>query len=63
MGDTDTEMIEEEFEQAVAKLNDNLNLAKVDDILKPVLLAGMKRGCVDAHLEIFAEVENINPEE
>ena len=56
-------MIEEEFEQAVAKLNDNLNLAKVDDILKPVLLAGMKRGYVDAHLEIFAEVENINPEE
>lgn len=43
-------MIEEEFEQAVAKLNDNLNLAKVDDILKPVLLAGMKRGYVDAHL-------------
>ena len=56
-------MIEEEFEQAVAKLNDNLNLAKVDDILKPVLLAGMKRGYVDAHLEVFAEVENINPEE
>lgn len=56
-------MIEEGFEQAVAKLNENLNLAKVDDILKPVLLAGMKRGYVDAHLEVFAEVENINPEE
>ena len=51
------------YKRQVAKLNDNLNLAKVDDILKPVLLAGMKRGYVDAHLEIFAEVENINPEE
>lgn len=56
-------MIEEQFEQAVAQLNESLNLAKVDNILKPVLMAGMKRGYIDAHLAVFAEVENINPEE
>ncbi len=32
-------MIEEQFEQAVAQLNESLNLAKVDNILKPVLMA------------------------
>ena len=40
-------MIEEQFEQAVAQLNESLNLAKVDNILKQVLMAGMKRGYID----------------
>ncbi|MBC6498455.1 hypothetical protein H7R52_06060 [Weissella confusa] len=46
MGDTDTEMIEEEFEQAVAKLNDNLNLAKVDDLHDRSNVGCRRRNCV-----------------
>ena len=56
-------MIEDEFAQAVVALNETLNLAKIDDILKPILMTGMQRGYVDAHLAVFAEVEQINPEE